>query len=382
MFNREFLPFGIDLRYVQVIIGGILGLLFIYDCFKGKSSIKFDKFIVVILIFYMYIFLVNFMWLKNGLPINKSDFINMVILSITNLISICVFYIYRNYINFKKVNTNLIISMTILLFSIFMIYNGYKLEEIMGGAYTGHYSGNGNINFFGQNIRYAGYAQDPNYASFFIWITMISSIFYSKNKITKLFVVLFSILGICLSASKTVLISILFSIVFIPILKLIKNRNEKLETNILRVSVISMLVSPYIIVKIMQYLDSTFNMNTMSTRLSMWKSATNLFESNFLLGNGITSFRSYFSIQPRGWYVHSHSTVFQLLSETGIIGFLLFLILILYLINISNKYYRYILVTFLIFSLTTELLHLSVFAFVTGLIPSILLNDNREKERL
>lgn len=382
MFNRELLPFGIDLRYVQVIIGGILGAIFIYEWLKGKTSIKFNRFIILVIIFYTYIFIVNFMWLKNGLPINKSDFINMIILSFTNFISILVFYLYKNYISFKKINVYLIISLTILLFSIFMLYNGYKLEEIMGGAYTGYYSGNGNINFFGQNIRYAGYAQDPNYASFFIWIAMISCIFFTKNKIVKSVVVLFSICGIFLSASKTILISIMVSIIVIPIMNLIKNRNKKLEINIWRIGIVSILIAPYVVVKIMQYLDGSFSMDTMSTRLSMWKNATSLFESNFILGNGITSFRSYFSIQPRGWYVHSHSSIFQLLSETGVIGFVLFLLLILYLINISNKYYKYILVTFLIFSLTTELLHLSIFAFVIGLIPAILLSENREKEIL
>lgn len=380
MFNRELLPFGIDLRYVQVIIGVILGILLIYELFNKKIKLKFNKFILLIIVFYIYLFISNFMWIINDLPMNKSDFINMIILSFSNFLSICVFYFYKNHIDLKKVNTYIIISLSILLISMFMIRIGFSLSDIMGGPYTGYYAGNDNINFFGERIRYAGYAQDPNYASFFIWIAMISSNFYTENKIVKSLVIIFSILGICLSASKTIVIAIIFSVILIPILKIIKDRNPKFESKILNIGVITILSLPYIIVKGMYILDRTFKMGTMSTRLSMWKNAVNLFETSPILGSGITSFRSYFSIQPRGWYVHSHSTVFQLLSETGLLGFILFLIIILYLINMSNKYYKYVLSTFLIFSLTTELLHLSIFAFVIGLIPCILLNENEEGE--
>lgn len=382
MFNRELLPLGIDLRYVQVAIGLILGILFIYELLKGMTKIKLNKFIILITMFYIYVFIINLMWLRSELPINKSDFTNMIILSFSNFLSICVFYFYKKYIDFKKVNIYIMISAGILLLSMLMLRGNLTLSEIMGGQYAGYYAGNDNINFFGEKIRYAGYAQDPNYASFFMWIAMISSIFYTNNKVVKGLVILLSILGISLSASKTIVIGIILSVIIIPILKLIKDKSPKIESSILNIGAISILSLPYIIVKIMELLDGTFKMVTMSTRLSMWKNAANLFESNFIFGNGITSFRSYFSIQPKGWYVHSHSTVFQLLSEVGLIGFILFLLVIVYLISISNKYYKYILLTFLIFSLTTELLHLTVFSFVIGLIPCKLLNENEEKEVL
>ena len=83
---------------------------------------------------------------------------------------------------------------------------------------------------------------------------------------------------------------------------------------------------------------------------------------------GLTSFRSFYDTNG-GWYVQSHSTIFQLMSEQGLIGLLLFALIFIIIMKQSGSYKQYLCFVFLIFSLTSELVYLSIFPFIVGLLP-------------
>ena len=386
MFNREFIPFGIDLRYIQIILSFILIVKALFTLennkLKFKKISKLQNKYLFIVIFYIYIILVNLKWFTNGLELNRSDFINMIVLSMTNFMAIGTFYIYRDKIKIMTIVRYIIISTILLLISMILVWGDIELSKIMGGDYLGYYPGADNFNFLGQQIRVAGYAQDPNYASIFMVIGGVTSFFFVENKRDKYIIISLTIFGYILSASKTIALGLIFAIFFIGVLYLIKNKSEKIYKILLNVFVLGLAVGPYIIVKLMNMLKYSFSFDTMSTRLVMWNNAVNLFEKNPIFGGGITSVRSLFEMQPNGWYVHAHSTIFQIQSEMGIIGLIIFAAIFIMILRDSSYYIKFITIVFLIFSLTSELLHLSLFAFIIGLAPIVMNNYSVEKKEV
>lgn len=378
MFNRELIPFGIDLRYIQVILGMILiGSSGYEKLIKKNGGVYISKFVIIIIIFYIFFILVNFKWLNNGLIINISDFINMVILSMSNLLTILIAVSYKEDISSKYIVKFIAISGMVLFISMILIWIGIPMESIMGGNYPGVYPGVDNVNFLGQEGRIAGYAQDPNYASMFMIILALTALYYIDNRKIKYSLIGIAVFGYLLSASKTIAIAFVFATIMILILKVYRKYLEKYYSAIFCSLVVLISLLPYIVIKIMSFLQYSFNMKTMSTRMVMWLNAISLFEYNPIFGNGITSVRSAFSEQINGWYVHCHSTIFQLMSEMGIVGLVLFIIIMIFVLKQCNEYGKYICIIFLVFCVTSELLHLTLFAFVVGILPLIMNKDEK-----
>lgn len=376
MFNREFIPLGIDLRYVQVILGIVLIGFSGYEIFiKKEKKLELNKFIVIIAIFYIYFIVVNLRWINNGLEMNVPDFINMIILSMSNFMTIIIIYLNKENIKREYIVKFIVISGAILLISMVLVWIGIPMNSIMGGDYPGVYSGVENINFFGQEGRIAGYAQDPNYVSMFMIVIALTAFYYINNIKIKCGVIAVSIFGYLLSASKTIAVAFVFTSLMILILKLFKKYLEKYYNKIFNCVIILICTLPYILIKIMSILRYSFDMETMSTRMVMWTNAINLFEKNIIFGSGITSVRSAFAEHVYGWYVHCHSTIFQLMSEMGIVGLLLFVAIMILVVKQCNEYGKYICIIFLVFCVTSELLHLTLFAFIIGMLPLVMDND-------
>ena len=103
---------------------------------------------------------------------------------------------------------------------------------------------------------------------------------------------------------------------------------------------------------------------TMTTRLSMWESAVRLFLRSPLIGSGITGARSFFSINH--WFVQTHDTYLQILSETGTIGIVLFFLLMSNTMkrNYDNAIDFFITIVFMIFMIDFESIALQFFLYV------------------
>lgn len=371
MFNREFLPFSIDLRYIQVFIGGILLGIALKRWIFNSERITLSGYAWILIAFYIYLFLNNIQWFFNGLTINLSDFISIMILHASNFLFILNIIIYKDRLEVKQVVNYLIISSTILMLSMFLVWIGFSLPQIMGGDYLGKFVGGEFVNFIGQNMRIAGYAQDPNYASIFLVLTMLVSYYHEDRKVIK-----WSLIGACiffylLAASKTILLGLVFGIIFMLALKQLESLKTGMSHLVSIIYVIGIWVGPYIVLKLMNVLDLGFSSSTMGIRFRMWNIASQLFEQHPFLGNGITSFRASFADTINGWYVQSHSTIFQTISELGLIGLILLIIIFAYIITRKNPFIRNFVIIFLVLCVTYELMYLLVFAFVISVLPLV-----------
>lgn len=395
MYNREFVPFNIDLRYFLILISGIFFIYIGWKLFLKIKEVKNLKDIIIILVekathypsvvwfillFYFNMIISNIMWLFNGLIYNTSDIKSSIILNSTNLIVLLIIYLLKDNMNNKVVKNSIIISHIVLLISILLVWKGYSLSEIMGGEYPGYYGGLENSNFFGHDFRLAGYAQDPNYASFFMVISFFTGLYFIQNRYVKYAICLSSVFGFLLSGSRTIALAIISSVIFVFVWKKLKDKNEKFALGFVSLFVIAIAVVPYLVVKIMTLANLNFNLNTMSTRLSMWDTAVILFEKSPWIGNGLTSFRSFYEASG-GWYVQAHSTILQILSENGIIGMVLFTIIFILLMKCKGDYKQYLCFIFLVFGLTSELVYLSIFPFIIGAVAILNYNNYENGEK-
>ena len=254
----------------------------------------------------------------------------------------------------------------ILSLSIFLVYKGVPFEKIMGDASEADiYYGNDKVshkNIFGDNFRCAGYASDPNYATILLFFGVISSIKLKKyKKWKKCITILFFCLAIGLSFSKTIIVGAFAIIIYIFLytkIGFIEKNKKIINRTIIWVLFTVIFVIPML--NLQKYFPET-----LALRFSMWKGAQQLFLKSPIIGNGITSFRSFFAITHSNWYVHCHCTFWQILSETGIIGLVLYGKMLINSLDNKNTATSYFLtLLFIIWSMTYETiaLPLSIFA--------------------
>ncbi|MDO4924788.1 MAG: O-antigen ligase family protein [Turicibacter sp.] len=388
MFNRELIPFGIDLRYIMLMIAMILIGYFItinykklYQLFKERqwnvmkyntrNYLKNNNWLPLLLaLFYASMFISTLMWTANNLSLNSGDFKSSIILNGMNLIIILVLLLFKDKIRLNNVITSIVIAQFVLFLSMLLVWKGFHLTQIMGGDYSGLYSGPENHNFLGYELRLAGYAQDPNYASFFMVISGVSSLYFIKNNVLKYGVISTSLLGFLLSASRTVTLGVLLGIVFVLLWNLLNKKYPKLA-NLYTISFIIVInITPYILIKLSNIIKLKSDLVSMNNRYIMWENALILFEKSPFIGNGLTSFRSFYEMNG-GWYVQSHSTIFQLMSEQGILGLIVFALIFISVMRTKGNYKEYLCFVFLVFALTSELVYLSIFPFIVCLLPII-----------
>ena len=322
MVNREFLLFGLDMRFVILPLGALLVL---YSFFKPKTKLDYKpKDSKLINIFYIYAIISNISWLWNGIEMNTSKFINEMLLICNVFISILVLNNYKEYFDKKKINIFIIISVLILTLSMAVVSFGVPLEDI-GGAPDVHYiyeadeTAPDNKNLYGGDFRAAGFASDPNYATLLILIGSISVIQLKMKRFFKfiLLAIFFGFMG--LSCSKTILAACVVGLIFVGFIRILKPSTSIMKK--INLAVVLLIITGNILMPKISALRD-FMPSTLTMRFDMWKQADNLFKESPVIGNGITSFRSYFA--QKYWYVQSHSTYWQILSELGIIGLLIF----------------------------------------------------------
>lgn len=385
MINREFKPFGFDLRFIVVPLGClVIFLKFIKNDLKIIID-KEDKTGSYLILFYIVVFLSNISWIWNGIDMNTSKFINEIILLSNTFIGILVIYIYRKNIDFQKILRYTIISCLILSLSIFLVYKGVPFEKIMGDASEADiYYGNEQAqhkNILGDNFRCAGYASDPNYATILLFFGIICTIKLKKiKKWIKFIVVLIFSAAIGLSFSKTIIAGAFAVGMYTILYKKIGfiSKNKKI---INRLMVITLFIIVFIIP--MFDLDKYFP-QTLTIRFEMWKGAQRLFFKSPIVGSGITSFRSFFEITHINWYVHCHSTFWQVLSETGIVGLILYSKMLINALDNKNTATSYFLtILFIIWSMTYETiaLPLSTFALYILELENVEKIDRREENK-
>ena len=365
MINREFTPFGIDIRYICFFLSTILLINF----FIEKKKISFDSRTKLITIFFLLIFLSNIKWFFNSFTININSFFVILISYIFNFISYFVFLLYADNIDINKYKRNLFISIIVLLISMsYCIFIG-DLNQTFLSTYSGRVA-DLSSNFFGGKYRIAGFAQDPNYSSLFLIIGMISCIYFYKKEQKKSILSFLIPLMIfsCFAASKTILVASFIAIIYYFIPKKIL----KIANLVLIISAITLpLVIIFFNIKVMN------NNISMTQRFTFWNYAKELFFDSPIIGNGLTAFRSYFLATAKsGWYVQCHSTLFQILSENGIFCLIIFAKILYDNLNSKNKYVSIITIIYIIFMINTETLYHIYSIFIIAIIPIIMERGN------
>ena len=367
MINREFLLFGLDLRFILLPLGFFLIFINIIIN-RGKIIIKKDenfKKYKYLIIFYIWIFISNVSWLWNGIEINQTKFINENILLINIFISAVVIILYKEKITMSYINKNIVFSTLILVFSMILVSLGFDAKSISASTDVSLIYKSGeevtHTNLFGWNFRPAGYASDPNYATLLLFIASVSTLKLNASKLKKIILLIPFIIGICMAFSKTVIIAGLFAIIYILFAKyIIKNKRKiYILSGVLLISMILIsIISPFIPI-LREILP-----NTLTIRLVMWEDAVRLFAQSPIIGNGITSFRSFFAIEH--WFVQSHNTYLQILSETGIVGIILFYLLMINTLKNSLKDSKnfFITIVFIIFMLDFETIALQFIMYI------------------
>lgn len=364
MTNKEFLFFGLDLRYILLPIGV---LLLFFSLFRKKTDIdKLKDFSGKrLIIFYIYVLISCAFWFFNGLTINSEKIFNELILIINILISLLVFYKYKFYVNHDLINKCVIVSCLILSISIFLTVYGFTLEQISGSPDVGYVlgvdnvAGSTHVNLYGGHIRSAGYASDPNYATMLLLIGLVFVLNMNMNIVAKLFIGLIYVLAIGFAFSKTIIIASCLGLIIIAVKKFVHSKKLFSWFHILLLAVILFVsfVAPQ--VEVLRNLLP----QTLTTRLNMWECATELFLRSPIFGSGLTSFRSYFDIN--NWYVQAHSTYWQILSEMGIIGLSIYVYnLYKSLQNTDDNSKYFILFIFSIWIMTCESIALQFSIFI------------------
>ncbi len=375
MINREFLLFGLDLRYILLVLSVIL--LFLYGTSKNKNiTIQNGKKNNNTIYIFLYLLLLwslfsNISWLWNGLDRFFLQTLNHCILIANNLLAIIIFKKFQNYIDEYKLKKYVLFSCIVLVTSFVFVGMGYSLSQISGSdsrAISKTIVGSiEHKNLYGGDFRLAGYAEDANYASLFLTVGLITSIQTKCKKSIKALLCLIFTIAFGFSCSKTMLISFIIGLIYIFSYDAFKRKNIH---NIINVLFIFIIIVSIIILPNLSLFSSKV---TMSTRFKMWNLARDLFFKSPLIGNGLSSFKSYINSIYNGWYVQPHSTYWQLLSETGLIGFLIFIFLMIKCLNNDTltKCNRYLLFIFFIFIINFETVQLQIFVYIIYILSII-----------
>lgn len=396
--NREF-PFPIDLRFFIIILAFLIMGLMLFEQYRNRELNKFknlqniklkelpakiaalfeklkkiglfsllsnlDKHYsfeqlnkakyIVLFLFFALVFISNFSWLTNNLELNQSVFISANILYFFNILAITILFLNWKKINVKLTYYYIAFSSFVLLTSMALAFWGFNIYGNSSDAPRALIEDE--LSIFG--VRVGGYAEDANYASLYLILWLLSTLYFHQNKHLKIITILLFIFGYALSLSKTLLMALLF----IGLLRIL-NRKYLYKVTAALVP-IAIFLFPIILIL---FKSINIGLSTLSQRLDMWYSGINLFFQNPLFGSGVTSFRSFFDIEQ--WYVQSHSTFITILSENGIIAYLLFMVLVIVTFNnLTSELDWFSIILFLSISFTTDTLPFPFIILFVFLIP-------------
>ncbi len=354
LFNREFVPF-VDLRYINFILFLFLILNKLIFFIKNKfiHVVGQRKDIVLFFILMFLVFLSNLSWMFNPFEAKQDIFLSSVILYLYNFIAVIVFALYWERIDQKWIKYFFLISGFILWSSLVLQFLGFEQLPFQGEIKGGMEEEESVL-----GVRFGGYAQDQNYATFGMVIWGMMSMIFFKNMLKQI-VVFLAATGIIISFSKTIILVLIF-LFFYYLFSKVKLHFVYVAAIILSVSIL--MVSIF---------DVLMSLSTVYNRFLMWRAAFEGFIENPILGSGITSVRSNY-LYRGGWYVQPHNSYIALLFDNGIISFVLYLVILVRSFRIENRLYRYLIMIFIAFSFSQELFVFQYPYSILGVIPIIL----------
>ena len=366
--NREFLFFGIDLRFILFAFSLLLIALSFMPSEKEKSKTlnkSNDSTYKVILIFFIWCLLSNISWLWSNHIMLPSQWINQNILLMNNLLVLFICHKYRHYINAEYVRRCMIFSCIVLVISFLLTLSGFRLDEISGSdirSMSVSTSATDNNNIYGGDFRLAGYAEDANYASILLVLGIIAVLQIKKNRLfTKIALTTVFLIALGFSCSRTVFVSIAAGVVYVAVYNFLKKDHIKKIANT------TIIILLFILSVVFLHLKVLSSMDTMATRYHFWNISEQTFMQSPIIGSGIGSARSAINEYNNGsWYVQPHSNYWQIAVETGAIGIILFIVLSSKCLNNknANNFDRFMIFVMILFGFTFEIIQLQMFVYV------------------
>lgn len=349
--NKEFIPFGIDLRVVCVIYGVFL---LIYSFSRRKIKLTFDLNMKLVLLLYLFVAqsIVN----QRVAIVNPEDTVRVAFLNIYNLYHILIIGLFRKNIRIGLVKYSMYIACFFLGWSMLWVLWG---GELLFNGYQSYSGADENLSAY----RLCGYGADPNYVTLVFALLIIIARIAEKNMIYRILIYLFSFFMICLSRSRTIItLSFILLLIYICF-KLMKKKRKEMVLKIMMAFL--GFIPCYFVVK-----SQLFSSSSMNIRIGLWKRALNYFWEHPLLGNGLTSIRSISFLSSSHWYVQCHSTYFQILCEHGIIALVLYFAVFYFMMkkNLNNGLF-FVALLYFVWSFTYETMYLPYVILFMGVIP-------------
>jgi len=313
-------------------------ILFLYDIFKNKNYIIFKNFFFYyFFIFYLYFLIRTFFY-----SLEFEDFRTILF-----YIRFGLFFLAINYflikVNFSKnyLFAILFIFIFLIVDSTIQYYHGYNIIGIEG--HNGRAT-----SLFGESLRLGSYLL--RFFPFILIIILLSNVNLIKNKFYLSIFFAFYIHTVFLTGERTslLLLLLMFSLIF-----LLLNKFRKILAYSLFFFIIIVFFSNYFSEKksydrifnatINQVVKKSENNQDISLRFfseqhqGHYIVAWRMFLDNPLFGQGVNSFRKLCSLEKFKkddglCTTHPHNSYLQLLSETGLLGFL-FIFLIFFMIS-------------------------------------------------
>ena len=331
----------------------LICILFIIELIQKKNFYLFKDFnFKFLLIIYFYLILNSFFISENSQSVIKAlSFIRFFILA----------YALNYYFKIYKKNFLKFWSLTFLVVSFDIIFEFIFSYNILGiqSNYPGRIA-----SFLGEELKIGGF--------YFGFIFLVLSLFYEKNK--KIFIILsltFFVISLLIGERsnffKIVSMYLLFFCFFTE-LKIYK----KILFLITLVSVFLLVIFNNPIFK-GRYLNQVFNTKLINEiksentdffkiiksnrHLRHYYIATQIFKENVLFGTGFKSFRieSYKNkyLELNGSSTHPHQTHFEILSELGIVGYILILSNVIYVLFKQRKTKKVLVQSAMLFVIAT-----------------------------
>lgn len=362
MVNREFVLFGLDLRYVQML----LSLFLICNRLVQLQTHTTEKIHLQsleknIVIFYVILFASNLFYLTgHSFHIVYEELISLNILHINNFLCLITFFIYRNKITARQISDYLKVSIIVLFISCCAVLFGVPISNLFA---TGARTSTIDTNLFGGNIRIAGFGEDANYTFLFFYTYLLISLYLEKQKRSYIMIAM-CLFGMGFSFSKTQMIMIVPSVlIYLCLVKAKVNTRQKSMIMFFLITVIA--IAPIVI----SGLKIFGGLSTMSTRYRLWNICLQMMEQNHYLPSGLGACRFYInSFFSYTWLVQSHSTYISLLCELGIVNIFLWITIFKKLLMQAKNVSFIIILNYLFFSITSETTHLQYFVFVIYLV--------------
>lgn len=365
-------PMAPIIRAIQLIVV----LYFIIKNINKRKDYSIEE-ILILSLFILYVIISMLTTYKSEIPLTVMKRIFTIL--IPNILLVFIIYLdedpRESFIHFMRINVfmGIIFSIYGTILSIFgewgyLKVHDLQIQELRMGPIRFIQSIHGSA----EPYRISSFFNNPNSFGIFLVLTMLSTFYLFKiqniNKYKFLFFFSIQFVGILLTQSRTAFLT--FATSFMLFLFIISKKKLRFLLVSILIALIGLFILQYNHLNLDISIINRFRNLNLSGREDVWKVLIDSISENYIFGIGFST--SYEAILLENTNVkHTHNLYLKLISETGFIGFISFMLL--WVVSIiaaikqmleskfnENKYiYAYILsilLSFLIHVLAEELL--------------------------